>query len=640
MLAFGGMVLPSCSQSISGTIYFELEGGKFTDESFSASYLTGEAGQPVLIDIPDPVKDGYFFVGWREKTTDGSYRVINKRLYENGNSYYYYPYGSDTFYAYFEPLVTIDFDLTQGNSEGKLIAPKYQSEHFSDHTLSGYASKSIPSTDYLPTADATSQHLNFQYWYLKYPLISSTDENKTIHYSLDTSQAEGEYRFDKAFEGSMAFLLDSNITLYAKWEADPSITVHFNMAGFEDYTFQAKDTATEELMALMNEKFDIDYNVTADNYYYTNSNDSEKYRFHGFYLNAEFTQIFSLDSSIGEGNFDLYLRWDKEISITFNYNGGTLNGESSHTIDTGYYGGDILGNLVLDDYRPTKEYASFISYQLNGKKFSFDRDALPNEDIELVATYDEYPTLYLKYDYPTTLDDSLKEEDKEYRFALGESLSSALTSFKSALAAHQELTPVNFYILDSSNEVRDFTLTNMPDTNMTVYLKVNYTPIVHVATLANVTTDYETLADTDLDTGYQANYDFYFQSSFSQADLTNTTSLIKKSDATYLFNGFYYDSALTNKVTFPLALNSSHDSIPELTLYRKMTKAITLTFKEESTLATIGTLSVIPGGQTIDYASEIATLCGSYTSLIVNDGTSAVLGNILPSSDCEILVKR
>lgn len=646
LLALSSMVLPSCSQSIAGTIYFELEGGEFLDESFSTSYLTGEAGKPVLIDIPDPVKEGYYFVGWREKKTDGSYRVINKRLSDNGNSYYYFPFGSDTFYAYFEPLVTIDFDLTLGAEGGNLIAPLYQSENFSDHTLNGYASKSIPSLDYLPTADATKQHLNFEYWYLKYPLKTSKDENHNKHFFLDTSAPEGIYQFDKAFkvddddDGSMEFLLDSHITLYAKWEADPSITVHFNMEGFDDYTFQAKGNASAELTSLMKEKFNIDYSVSANNYYYIHEGQDKKYRFQGFYLNDTFSEIFALDSSIGQVSFDLYLRWDKEISITFDYNGGELNGETSHRITSGYFGGDILGTDIASQYVPNKQYATFLSYQLNGETFSFDRDALPDEDVVFLATYDDYPTLNLRYDYPDGLDASLKKEDKEYRFALGEDISSALASFKGAIT-EESLQVGNFYTLDSSSDKSDFTLTSMPDSDCTVYLKVNYTPHVQIETYANLSSTYDLISQSDLADNYSSSYSFYFENNFSQADLTNTTDLIKdSSNNTYLFDGFYFDTALTNKVIFPLALHSSHTSIPELMLYRKMTKAIILTFKEESTSEIIGVLNVIPGSKTSDYIAEITSLCGSFTSLILDDGLSSILGNTLPDSDCSILVRR
>ena len=98
--------LSSCSQGLTGRIYFDLNGGVFLDNSFSTNYLSGQSGTPVKVNIPDPYKEGYYFVGWREKTKEGSYREINKRRAEDGSAYYYYPYGSDTFYAYFEPLLS------------------------------------------------------------------------------------------------------------------------------------------------------------------------------------------------------------------------------------------------------------------------------------------------------------------------------------------------------------------------------------------------------------------------------------------------------------------------------------------------------------------------------------------------------
>jgi hypothetical protein len=181
----------------------------------------------------------------------------------------------------------------------------------------------------------------------------------------------------------------------------------------------------------------------------------------------------------------------------------------------------------------------------------------------------------------------------------------------------------------------------MPDSDCTVYLKVNYTPHVQIETYANLSSTYDLISQSDLADNYSSSYSFYFENNFSQADLTNTTDFIKdSSNNTYLFDGFYFDTALTNKVIFPLALHSSHTSIPELMLYRKMTKAITLTFKEESTSEIIGVLNVIPGSKTNDYIAEITSLCGSFTSLILDDGLSSILGNTLPDSDCSILVRR
>ena len=100
-LLFLSTLLPACRAGVTGRIYFDLDGGVFTDESFSTEMLVGDAGTPVEIKIPDPVKEGYYFVGWREKNSDGSYRQISKKLTSDGTLSYFYPYGNDTFYAYF-----------------------------------------------------------------------------------------------------------------------------------------------------------------------------------------------------------------------------------------------------------------------------------------------------------------------------------------------------------------------------------------------------------------------------------------------------------------------------------------------------------------------------------------------------------
>ena len=98
--------LISCGKA-KGRINFVLNGGSFVSPAFSTEYLEGTAGERIEVEIPDCKKEGYFFVGWMEKDKNGKYRAIDKRISDDGkDSYYFYPYGSTTLYAYFEPLVS------------------------------------------------------------------------------------------------------------------------------------------------------------------------------------------------------------------------------------------------------------------------------------------------------------------------------------------------------------------------------------------------------------------------------------------------------------------------------------------------------------------------------------------------------
>ena len=146
----------SCNnQSFSGTIVFDLNEGTFPS-SFNKTSLVGKPGDRIDASIiPDPTREGYEFVGWRTLVGD-HYENISFQIGEDGKEYTWYPYGTATWYAYFEPQVQIHFDLTDGTSErnASLVAPVRGAESFdsANGLLNGYTSKVIPSTEYLPTA--------------------------------------------------------------------------------------------------------------------------------------------------------------------------------------------------------------------------------------------------------------------------------------------------------------------------------------------------------------------------------------------------------------------------------------------------------------------------------------------------------
>ena len=623
LFTFASMLLPGCKATVTGRIYFDLEGGSFSDPSFSTMMLSGEAGTPVKIDIPNPVKEGYYFVGWREKSNNG-YRDISRKLGDDGKFYYYYPYGNDTFYAYFEPLVTLSFDLGIG-SEGKIVAPVLGSENFSNNKLNGYASKHIPSTDYLPTVDTSGLHLTFQYWYTEYPLVSRLDEKNTSHYTLDTSSQLGQYRFDRQFTDSMQFLIDSDVTLYASYELDPTVTVHTNIPGVEDYTFKAKNTAEKELTAMMKELFNINYAVASSNYHYTKGD--TKYRFGGFYLDEDFNSPFGIQSPISTSDFDLYLKWDNRVVVTLDFNGGKFEGKSSLVLDKEYYAGDLLPSDLCEVYAPTKEGATFKGYTLNGASFSPLRTRLPKEDVTLFADYENYPILSLKYSYPQGFSKD-KLSDITLSIPVGEKLTTTLNEFKLAVS-DEELVATNFYVLDSENKEIDFIDTQMPDEDLNVYLKLNYKPLLKIVSYTNETTAYTLNSNID-------SIEQYLENSVELKDLVGVEDDADVGSDTYFYEGIYFDTALTKETIFPLYEASSHVEKKTILLYRKMTKGITLTFVNEDN-SHIGTLKVLPGGKFSRFKSRIDALLGSYTSLEID---SSPLGSTLPKVDSTVVVKR
>ncbi len=396
--------LYSCNQYLTGTIYFELNGGSFP-ESFGVTSLTGKAGDKIEVDIPDPTYDGYYFVGWYEKDANDEYRAIHTYLDDDGTEYYPYPYGNDTWYAYFEPLSTISFDLTEGaGRNGTLIAPSLSSSDFDGNVLNGYVTKSIPSESYLPTASA--DYLYFDYWYTKYPLVSSEDENGMTHYTYDTTAEEGEYEFSLQFgTDGMSFPDIDGMTLYAAWTEYPTVTVHMGLDELDDFSFQIGigESVEDELVSSFYAATGLDLTAEGNKCYPLAT---KEHRFGGFFLDEEYTQTFALEAEVFDQDIDLYVKWDLHINVILDYNGGELNGESSHEFYLEYYTGDYLGYELYNDYKPAKEYATFQYYtDLAGNEFNFENDALFYPTIEgntlyLVASYNEFPTVEISFQWP------------------------------------------------------------------------------------------------------------------------------------------------------------------------------------------------------------------------------------------------
>ncbi len=400
--AISASCLFSCNQYVTGTIYFVLNGGSFP-ESFGVTSLTGKAGEKIEVTIPDPTYDGYYFVGWYEKNADGEYRSIHTYLDDNGNEYYPYPYGTDTWYAYFEPLSTITFDLTEGaDRNGQIIAPSLSSSDFSGNVLNGYVTKSIPSESYLPTA--TADYLYFDYWYTEYPLIAAEDENGVTHYVYDMTEEKGQYEFATQFgTDGMSFPDIDGLTLYAAWTEYPRVTVHTGIEEIPDFSFQLAigECIGDYLVPAFEESTGL--NLNAEGYKYYPSTTQEN-RFAGFYLNEEYTQSFGLETEVYNQDIDLYVKWDRLITVELDYNGGSLNGETGHEFTT-YYTGDVLGNDLYDSYKPEKQYATF-QYYLgpDGEVFNFSTDELyapsGSDVLVLTAAYDDYPTIDYEIVWP------------------------------------------------------------------------------------------------------------------------------------------------------------------------------------------------------------------------------------------------
>ena len=619
----------SCGNKMKGKITFELDGGTFPD-SFGTTYIEGESGTPILTEIPDPVKSGYYFVGWREKTKDGAYRTINKRTDKDGKSHYFYPYVNDTFYAYFEPLSTIVFDLTLGKDVAKLVAPKVDSASFQDGKLNGYASKKLLSLDYLPTTSIENGHLTFDYWYTKYPLKAVTDENGQKHYSLDTAGEIGEYEFDRSFgTDNMCFPISetNEFVLYAKWTADPTITVHYNLDGVSDSVFQGKNNISSLLISEMLAKTGIDLNAADYTHFYTT--DKNK-RFTGFYLDSDLKTRFNISSTIGDDNIDLYLGWDDKITVTLDYQDGTCNGKNKEEFKD-YYASDVLGKEFFDAHIPTALEKDFVGYRLDGNPFDFEKDHLPSHDVTLSAIYADYPTLSLHYDYPDGYSGT-KRSDSVTKVKGGSDISALLTAFETSMNDNS-LVVSRFYKMDGTDKV-DLTSKQMPLINEDIYMEINYRPVVDFKVYMNTASSYELQSDITFDKMYLDNGQIVTLDS-----LSDKTASVEKLGSTYLFDGFYTDDTFKEKVMFPLYMISSHTERKSRMLYQKMTKAISVTFVEKTTGNAVGIAKVIPESKISD-SKEAVALLGEYSKLIIMDGTEEKEVSFFPASEATIYVYR
>ncbi|MFA6861009.1 MAG: hypothetical protein WCR56_01320 [Bacilli bacterium] len=617
--------LAGCQKYSVGTIKFVLNGGSFADDSFSTDTLQGQSNTPVKVTIPDPIKSGYYFVGWREKNSQGSYTTIKQYLYEN-EAYYYYPYGTATFYAYFEPLSTITFDLGTGkDSAGVLVDPKNTTTSYSNGVLSGYATMNISSTDYLPTA--TASHKTFNYWASEYPLVEQVDSENNKHFVLDTAQTAGAYRFDTAFGSeSMCFPVttDSTLKLTAQWVEDPTFTLHFNIDGKENVSFQAKNEVIKtQIEEKISSSLGVDFTGTGPYYY---PSDTKAKRFAGYYLDSSFNQPFNISSEINTKSLDIYFKWNDKIQVVLDYNGGKVGDNTTDTF-TDYYSEDILGSDFLTNHTPTKDKADFLGYKLAGKDFLFNSDKLPATDCTLIAQYDDYPVLTLKASYPTGYTGA-KLEDEVSTIKKGQDLSSVLQTYL-AKVTDNILDPVEF--VDSNGAA--FTYQYMTDDDLTLTLNIGYKLVLDIKTYSAASTALTGVEDTLL---YCSDGD-----KITETELASLATDFTVSSVDYCFDGFYSDAALT-KSALPLVGTTSFTSQVTKIVYRKMTKAVKMTFVDSSLnpLVTGGvTMNVIPNGR-IDYDKVKAKLNGDYTLYLV-DSTSTptkftLLDNYWPSTDSEI----
>lgn len=684
LTSFLSLLLPSCDQYVEGTIRFDLNGGSFP-ESFHFDSLSGEGGGRIETEIPDPVREGYYFVGWRLKERDGTYSAINAYLdQETGESYYRFPYGDVTLVAYFEPLMTIDFDLTLGKERGgELIAPENPSLYDSaDAVLDGYTTMGIPSTIYLPTASA--EHLNFEYWYTQYPLVEVTDDLGTTHFVEDTSKPQGEYRFDTGFEGqdgtsrSMAFpeSPDGTLTLYASWVEDPQVTIHY---GLEEYgisdvpssSFQLKvgEDIAAPLIAQIKSHVGID--LAADGYKYFRD-EGVDLRFAGAFTDPECTKPFpfpSLDAEDGRKdvpisteNVDIYLSWSEKVDLTLDYAGGKVGEETSFHSEE-YYVGDVLGTDFALNHTPVKENAQFQGFTLDGTSFDLSFDPLPKTEdgtLTLLARYQDDPQLTIAVEYP---DPSLSFAKEPLFVQAGADVSSILGEVLADLETEGEQAYSVAQIVyqqkgadGSYGEKTSFSPMIMPQEDALVTIEMGYKTILEIHPMAGAygkaydefdlssfLPDYET---TRL---YGSRYDaaqhaFVPETYGPEALYPGVNSLpgLLDPDRVYFYEGVYVDADLTQSLLSSGA-EISQTEAQRVDVYLKFTQSIDVTLVFEDGSRPQETFTVLPAMRAEEF---FKTACGADFDLsrwdvlyVEDEGQTTMIDEWIPSVDCTLTLR-
>ena len=335
--------------------------------------------------------------------------------------------------------------------------------------------------------------------------------------------------------------------------------------------------------------------------------------------------------------------------MTFDYNGGTLDGESQKVISA------FAGDRLADEYqelKPTKENADFVGFTLNGESFDIRYDNLPDEDTTLVASYDDYPELSIVYNYPSDYEGE-KVDDVKIIQAPESDITASIEEAKNKNFG-DSLEVGQCYYLDGDNEV-NFVSSTMPHDNMTIYIDVLYKPVINVVTLYGSDSSYQdstevgsTYLSTHFDDGGERrseslNYDSRFSVADGSDFILNDELTID--GTTYLFDGVYSDEGLTYKVDLPYSLEVNKEGKNEVTLYRKMTEAVTLTFYElaenDELVPLNKELLILPNKYVLDYQDELTALLGEYDHLEISVGDSyQVVSTFLPSVDSDIIVVR
>ena len=311
------------------TILFDLDGGAWEDSNYEEEYSNGHKGRDgdefYLPGSYYVKKDGSKFLGW---TTTKNGTVLD--------SSYYTINGDATIYAKWEKFPTLKLDLNGGKWEDS-------SSYYATQYKNGYTGEK-GGTVYLPSS---YEIVRTGYIFLGW----TTTKNGTV---LDSSY----------------YTLNSDATIYAKWEKLPTLKLDLNGGKWEDsssyYATQFKNGYTGE----KGQSVYLPYS-----YYVVRTG----YKFLGWTTTKNGTK-YAVDSNGGNytlsADTTLYAKWQKLICLKLNLNGGKWKDSSSYTakeFKNGYYDekgktaylpGDydvVRSGYIFKGWTTTKNGTTFVS---------------------------------------------------------------------------------------------------------------------------------------------------------------------------------------------------------------------------------------------------------------------------------------
>lgn len=354
---YGDITLVAQWTAISSTVTFNANGGSVSTTTKSVTY------DSTYGDLPTPTRTGYTFNGWFTATSGGSQITSNTKVTITA---------AQTLYARWTAITYSIKYNGNGSTSGSMSNSSHTYDTAKALTSNAYVRKYTVTYNYNgsgasnTTATATS---TFNKWYLNSSgtgtgysdganvknLSSTQDEivNLFANWTLGSVKPPSPTRSGWTLLGwsttksatsaaiTTSYTPTADTTLYAIWEKN--IVLSYNMnSGSGSISAQSQKI----------------YNTTANHTFTISSTKPTKtgYTFQGWSTNKNATSAsYQPGGTITLTNSTtLYAIWTKEITITYNANGGTASSVPTASKGT-LYNGNSTTSVTLSSTQPTRE---------------------------------------------------------------------------------------------------------------------------------------------------------------------------------------------------------------------------------------------------------------------------------------------